>query len=190
MKDMAFSEKIKLEVKQKADFKCCRCRSIGVQVHHIVPQENGGSDNIENAAPLCPNCHDYFGANPKKRKEITQMRDYWYKRVSEIYTPKSIPLEKLLAIDTTLEEIRTSTQALPELKALLREVAENTIDNMTAGTAVVTASGIVNTSTATSATSTKLGDRVHANMECKNCRTSIGLLIGTNKCPNCGQDIF
>jgi hypothetical protein len=29
----------------------------GVQVHHIVPRHEGGSDDASNAIPLCPNCH-------------------------------------------------------------------------------------------------------------------------------------
>jgi 5-methylcytosine-specific restriction endonuclease McrA len=79
---MGFSELVKYEVKRQAAFQCCRCHSIGVEVHHIIPQEHGGSDDIENAAPLCPTCHAYFGGNPDKRKEITQMRDCWYLKVS------------------------------------------------------------------------------------------------------------
>lgn len=30
----------------------------GVQVHHIVPKSADGSDEIGNAIPLCPNCHN------------------------------------------------------------------------------------------------------------------------------------
>lgn len=38
---------------------CAICRRRhGVQVHHIVPRLEGGSDDISNAIPLCPNCHD------------------------------------------------------------------------------------------------------------------------------------
>ena len=38
--------------------RCCLCdRLHGVQVHHIVPVEGGGSDHVDNAIPLCPNCH-------------------------------------------------------------------------------------------------------------------------------------
>src|SRR5437016_1760860 len=42
------------------------------------PQAQGGSDDIDNAAPLCQNCHARFGANPEKRTEIRLMRDWWY----------------------------------------------------------------------------------------------------------------
>ena len=53
---MAFNEDTKREVRQKAAYQCCRCRSFGVEVHHILPQKDGGPDTIDNAAPLCPNC--------------------------------------------------------------------------------------------------------------------------------------
>lgn len=39
--------------------RCCICQRLhGVQLHHIVPVEKGGSDSIDNAVPLCPNCHN------------------------------------------------------------------------------------------------------------------------------------
>ncbi len=38
---------------------CAVCNRLhGVQVHHIVPRHQGGSDDLSNAIPLCPNCHD------------------------------------------------------------------------------------------------------------------------------------
>lgn len=39
--------------------RCAICRSLhNVQVHHIRPRALGGTDDIENAIPLCPNCHN------------------------------------------------------------------------------------------------------------------------------------
>lgn len=29
-----------------------------MQIHHIAPQNEGGTDDIDNAVALCPNCHD------------------------------------------------------------------------------------------------------------------------------------
>ncbi len=65
-------------VKRAAHFHCCLCRTLGVEVHHIVPEAEGGPDEPENAAPLCPSCHETFGANPTKRKFIREARDFWY----------------------------------------------------------------------------------------------------------------
>jgi hypothetical protein len=77
---MAFSETIKLKVKKLADFTCCWCRDLEkkVEVHHIIPQSEGGDDTLDNAAPLCSNCHTLYGGNPELRKEIKDRRDHWY----------------------------------------------------------------------------------------------------------------
>ena len=39
--------------------RCCLCDILHrVQVHHIVHLSDGGTDDIDNGIPLCPNCHD------------------------------------------------------------------------------------------------------------------------------------
>ena len=43
---MPFSEKIKREVKQKAAFRCCRYQNIGIDIHHIIPERDGGFISI------------------------------------------------------------------------------------------------------------------------------------------------
>lgn len=78
---MAFTEKVKLEAKRRSNFRCCICNKSFVEVHHIIPESEGGSDNIDNAAPLYSSCHDLFGGNPEKRKQIRQMRDYWWEQM-------------------------------------------------------------------------------------------------------------
>ena len=82
IKYMAFLESVKQSVKEKANFTCCWCndRQQKVEIHHIVPQAEGGSDEEINAAPLCSNCHTSYGGNPELRKEIRSRRDAWYKR--------------------------------------------------------------------------------------------------------------
>ena len=80
---MAFSEKVKLEAKRRAAFRCVVCHRPFVEVHHIIPQHAGGSDDLSNAAPLCAGCHDLYGENPSKRKQIREMRDYWYEVIEK-----------------------------------------------------------------------------------------------------------
>jgi hypothetical protein len=82
---MAFSEAKKLAVKRKSHFRCVVCRTPGVEIHHIIPQAEGGEDSIENAAPLCPTCHEIYGANPTKRKFIIEARDFWYELCEREY---------------------------------------------------------------------------------------------------------
>ena len=38
---MGFPDNIKLTVKKLSDFTCCRCKNIGVEVHHIIPLKKG-----------------------------------------------------------------------------------------------------------------------------------------------------
>lgn len=80
---MAFSEKIKTEAKRRAAFRCCICHKSFVEVHHIIPLAESGSDDLSNAAPLCARCHDLYGGNPEKRKAIRQMRDSWWSLMAE-----------------------------------------------------------------------------------------------------------
>ncbi|MGD0105543.1 MAG: HNH endonuclease signature motif containing protein [Rhodopila sp.] len=70
---MAFPERLKLAVKKRADFRCCLCHTLYVEIHHITPQQEGGPDDEDNAAPLCPTCHETYGANPEKRKFIKKI---------------------------------------------------------------------------------------------------------------------
>lgn len=202
---MPFSEQIKNRVKKEAAFRCCRCQSISVEVHHVIPEECEGPSDFDNAAPLCPNCHASFGDNPQKRKEIRLMRDWWYEQAKKMFS-NGDTLDELQKIHSKLEKIESKqTSDLNALKSELKAMANEMIDNITLGTASVTASGIVNASAASSAslsasqspspspspsyspiaTSSPLGDNVYANVRCHNCGTSIGLLIGSNVCPNC-----
>lgn len=85
---MPFSEKVKLEARKKANFRCVVCNAPIVQIHHIVPQEEKGPDTIENAVALCAHCHNIYGGNPNKRKELINIRDLAYKRIEEKFKPK------------------------------------------------------------------------------------------------------
>ena len=176
---MPFSENIKLEVKKSSAFRCCRCHEIGIEVHHIEPQASGGSDNIDNAAPLCPNCHKNFGGNPEKRKDIRQMRDWWYDVVKEKYQSNQ---EKWGEINDLLVQISDGNDKkivdfkyqLDKLQADLKQVVNN-----------INTQNTIQHRVNEYITATRLADNVHANFQCRKCGTRIGLMIGSNKCPNC-----
>ena len=89
---MAFSETTKLQVRRNSHFSCCLCKSIGIEIHHIIPQAEGGLDTENKAAPLCPSCHEMYGANPSKRKFIKEARDHWFEICATRYSgdPDSI----------------------------------------------------------------------------------------------------
>ena len=80
---MGFTERIRNQAKYKSAHRCCVCHKPFVEVHHLVPQAEGGNDSLENAAPLCASCHDLYGGNPEKRKSLRQMRDYWWGLMEE-----------------------------------------------------------------------------------------------------------
>jgi len=178
---MGFSESIKLDVKRKAAFRCCRCQELGPQVHHIIPTEFGGGDEVDNAAPLCPNCHDFFGPNPNKRKEIRQMRDWWYEQVEKMYPGEGI-LEKLEKIDAKLEGIRDGLSSVDELKQSLMEYAGKYIGEITADTASAAATDIVD------ALALDVGcpQSEFRRFICGRCGAEV---MGAGNCPNCGARI-
>ena len=87
---MPFPEPMKQEVKREANFTCCYCHNINykVDVHHIIPESDGGSDEKDNAAPLCGNCHTSYGKNPDFRKEIRSRRNLWYETCAKTLNPE------------------------------------------------------------------------------------------------------
>ena len=103
---MAFSESLKEKVKQKAFFRCVICHQPFVEVHHIIPQRENGPDTEDNAAPLCSGCHDLYGDNPSKRKQIKQMRDHWYKEIEDRRRDANRFFEKIEVLNAE-ERMRT-----------------------------------------------------------------------------------
>ncbi len=190
---MAFSEETKLNVKKKAMFQCCRCHLLGVDVHHIIPQKDKGSDDISNAAPLCQNCHDQFGDNPNKRKEITQMRDNWNETVEKMYGSKTDSLHPLIEkINYTLEDIKKNQERkerdIVDIKSMLKEVSNKVIDGITLGTAPLTASNLIKASGASlSNVDVKSLSEL---MLCIECGQPMAVDKDDYLCPNCGEPIY
>lgn len=187
---MAFSEKTKLKVKKKAMFRCCRCYSIGVDVHHIIPQKDKGPDDISNAAPLCQNCHDQFGDNPQKRKEITQMRDHWYETVEKMYSPQAAKsltplIEKM---SRSLDELKKSDTKkdndLEEIKGILRSISNEAIDKITPGNIDITASNLVQASGASLSNYTV--EELTVLKFCTECGIFVSVGYSHTACPYCG----
>ena len=122
---MPFAEVLKVSLRRRADMRCCLCHKLGVEIHHIVPEEENGPSIEENAAPLCPSCHETYGANPIKRKFVREARDNWYEVCKQRLSESQPGIEKLLQIasagvtredlaefkDTMLAEISRSLRA-------------------------------------------------------------------------------
>ena len=114
--EMCFSEALKVKIRKRADFCCCIChkKSVSLEVHHIKPKSNGGTNTEDNAAPLCPNCHSDYGSNEEKRERIREMRDHWYEICA-----------KRFAVSTELKEISDTLQNLPSKEDLERIAVRN-----------------------------------------------------------------
>jgi hypothetical protein len=93
---MAFSEETKFEVKKRAHQTCCICKTIGIEIHHIIPISVGGLDNLDNAAPLCPTCHEIYGQNPSKRKFIRESRQIWFEICDKRFKGDELLYSKLM----------------------------------------------------------------------------------------------
>ena len=122
---MAFNEQQKLTVRRRAHFMCCLCHKLYAEVHHIIPERDGGSDSEENAAPLCPYCHEIFGSDPTKRKYIKQARDNWYEICEKRYA--SDP-DRLNEIATQIKQAATKedlNNAVNHIVSLFRDIVLN-----------------------------------------------------------------
>jgi len=193
---MDFTEETKKTIRKKAMFKCCFCQNLDIEIHHIKREEDGGSNDISNGAPLCPNCHERFGNDPNKRKRITEARDNWYEVVERMY-PDNRELSRTEKISTKLLKFQHNQINLDDFKQVLKDFANETINNMTLGTAASTASGIANASVSPSMSPSaspspspspsESVDGVHFNVVCGKCGTKVGLLVGSDVCPTCGE---
>ena len=184
---MAFTEKLKLEVKKKAAFRCCRCYEIGVDIHHIIPQAENGPDDIENAAPLCQNCHDRFGANPEKRKEIKQMREHWYEIVKEKYGDGAS--EKLAEINEIVLKIQQTQENQETGLKQLREELVIKLEELKKDQPVISPQNVQQI-VGYYISATKLGKGVYANFHCGKCNYSSAFLVTDSAvCPTCKTPI-
>jgi hypothetical protein len=142
---------------------------------------------IDNAAPLCQNCHDRFGGNPDKRKEIAQMRDWWYDVVKEKYSDQDS--EKLAAINELVLKIQnTQDNQGVELEKLRGEL-ELKLDSFKKSEPAISPQNVQQI-TGFYISATKLSKGVYANFHCGKCGYDIALLVTDEpKCPNCKTPI-
>lgn len=91
---MPFPNDVRTEALLRAARHCCVCRlpkGTALEVHHLQPEADGGSNTIENAIPLCFDCHanagHYNSRHPRGTKfspaELVQHRDRWYAAVQQ-----------------------------------------------------------------------------------------------------------
>lgn len=116
------------------------------------------------------------------------MRDWWYEVVKEKYGTGQ---EKMERVNDLLLEIAKSQTDHSEQLASQKESLRKELESIKAETRELkdSSSQRVQAIANDFVSATRLGDRVFANFQCKKCGQSIGLLIGSNNCPNCNTPI-
>jgi 5-methylcytosine-specific restriction endonuclease McrA len=172
---MAFSETLKSEIRKRAHFCCCLCHALGVEIHHIVPQADDGEDTEDNAAPLCPSCHETYGANPEKRKFLREARDFWYEVCAKRYAPDPDRLDEISRLLQTAATKSDLDHAINRVVELMRSTAAREEQSVSERAHAVAQLG------------TLLAPGVGVNRRCTRCGTTIGLFVGDQgHCPSCG----
>jgi len=91
---MGFPTKIKEEALVRSGRCCCICKKfegVFVNVHHIIPESDGGLNDLDNAIVLCLKCHGEVGhynakhpiGNKYSPEELKKHRDRWWKTVEK-----------------------------------------------------------------------------------------------------------
>ncbi len=91
---MPFSQEVKTKAMIVCGRSCAICHKFcgnNMEVHHIVAESEGGSNDFDNAIPLCFDCdaevRQYDPKHPKgirfTKKELVQHRDNWHKKISQ-----------------------------------------------------------------------------------------------------------
>jgi predicted restriction endonuclease len=55
--------KLREKILERDGYKCRNCGSFAVEVYHIKPRSEGGSDTPENLITLCYHCHEAISAS-------------------------------------------------------------------------------------------------------------------------------
>lgn len=87
---MGFSKDVREEALILSRRCCCVCQEFSgkyVQVHHIIQEADGGSNDLDNAIVLCLRCHGEAGhynprhpiGNKYSPEELRKSRDNWWK---------------------------------------------------------------------------------------------------------------
>ncbi|MFA7420741.1 MAG: HNH endonuclease [Melioribacteraceae bacterium] len=99
---MSFSKEISEMALLLSGRCCCICHKFcgnKIELHHIIPESEGGQDTFENCIPLCFDCHaevgNYNDKHPKGKKystsELKKHRDAWYSNVKSLNSSETNP---------------------------------------------------------------------------------------------------
>ena len=125
---MVFEEPIKKEAKRRGIFRCAACQKQFVEVQHIVPPAEGGSNEIDNAIPLCAFCHHRHGDDPTLRDQLRDLRNAWWARCRKSQEESGVielnqRLDQLRA--DFLSDVALESERLAEIRDLLLETIKD-----------------------------------------------------------------
>jgi hypothetical protein len=116
---MPFSQDVKAQALIASGRCCCICHKfcgVRIECHHIVPEVQHGSNELENCIALCFDCHaeveHYNAQHPKGNKftpdELRGHRDAWHEKRKETgaYTSEQIVI--------TEEDVLKAFSAIPD----------------------------------------------------------------------------
>ena len=106
-RELSFGKSVREQALVASARHCCVCRrykAVYVEVHHIVPEAEGGPNDLENAIVLCFDCHaaagHYNDSHPRgsklTRSELRRARELWYDAVSKGLVEYTTEEQKLL----------------------------------------------------------------------------------------------
>lgn len=85
---MPFPSELREKVLLWCDRRCCICKrgcDLLIEVHHIVPESKGGSNDEDNAIPLCFDCHAKVHFNDSQPIGTKYKADELKKRRNQVY---------------------------------------------------------------------------------------------------------
>ncbi len=96
---MAVTLAQKRRIKEEAGFKCAvpNCGTTSpLDIHHIIYQENGGTDDDENLICLCKNCHGRVHLNEIPEISVRGFKTRLQRIAADLFTHEIKYLEALL----------------------------------------------------------------------------------------------
>jgi formate-dependent nitrite reductase cytochrome c552 subunit len=118
----AVPEELKAEILTRSNNRCCVCQTPFVQLHHI--DEDPSNNDIDNIAPLCPNCHTQAHSKSMLTTNLTAtrvkvLRDRWYSYCEKRKEGSNIGANALLKLKNLVHSLGSADYSWKRMFATL-----------------------------------------------------------------------
>ena len=105
---------------------CSICQTDTIDVHHIVPVEDGGTNDLENLMVVCPNHHREYHQGKFTEQQMRTYRTQWLQKC-RIFLEVGVPTEQLtkdrkiasgLPLESKIQFIEESANCVVETIAI------------------------------------------------------------------------